>query len=229
MFILDKSKEDVDALIKEVLEKKKLANSEKAKEEALLRVEYDRIHDGLSAINFHISIFLLLIILTILNLPSTISWAKNYQYVYKNYFFFYFLIYNFILFLQIQSSFTIRSIIDTSHYSISFTFDHLAIGNSQKYVCLFVFLTFLLFWSSNTCFRNGYKIISNVLYILAAISVLYCQDSVYRLNGIISTIMVVISVHQIVAPKMRPACLMPLTPEEAEAKERMDKFRDLLG
>jgi hypothetical protein len=46
---------------------------------AALRVEYDSVHAGLSDINFHLPIFFLLLILTILNMPSVITWAKNFQ------------------------------------------------------------------------------------------------------------------------------------------------------
>lgn len=60
------------------MEKHKAADLEKEKELLKQRAEYDSIKDGLSPIHFHMSLFLLLLILTILNLPSVITWANNY-------------------------------------------------------------------------------------------------------------------------------------------------------
>lgn len=45
-----------------------------------MRAEYDAIPEGLSAINFHLTLFMFLILLTLLNIPSVITWAKNYSY-----------------------------------------------------------------------------------------------------------------------------------------------------
>lgn len=47
--------------------------------EAIKRVEFDGIHEGLSSLNFHLTLFLLLTMLALLNLPSVITWAKDYQ------------------------------------------------------------------------------------------------------------------------------------------------------
>lgn len=73
--------EQLNNLLKEAFEKQKENELEKLKTLAEQRAEYDGIHDAISNINFHMGMFMLLIVLTALNLPSVISWAKNYRYV----------------------------------------------------------------------------------------------------------------------------------------------------
>lgn len=68
-------------LMNEMMEKQKEIEVEQKKEKISERVEYDAVPDGLSTINFHLTIFLLLCILCLLNLPSVIMWARNYGYV----------------------------------------------------------------------------------------------------------------------------------------------------
>lgn len=41
--------------------------------------EYETAKDELSAINFHIPLLFLLITLTFLNIPSVITWGRNYR------------------------------------------------------------------------------------------------------------------------------------------------------
>lgn len=48
-------------------------------EAAVQRHEYDNVHYGLININFHLPLFLLLIIVTLLNFPSFLTWAKHYR------------------------------------------------------------------------------------------------------------------------------------------------------
>ncbi|XP_055616650.1 GPI inositol-deacylase isoform X2 [Toxorhynchites rutilus septentrionalis] len=43
--------------------------------------ENKKLHDGLVNINFHLPLFLLLVIASLLNFPSFITWAKTYRYV----------------------------------------------------------------------------------------------------------------------------------------------------
>jgi hypothetical protein len=52
--------------------------------------------------------------------------------------------------------------------------------------------------------RQGYKVISSICYIGAVLCVLYCQNSIYRLNYIISAIFVAVTLQQLAAPKVRP-------------------------
>ena len=50
-------------------------------EAAVQRQEYDNVHTGLIDINFHLPLFLLLIVISLLNFPSFLTWAKHYKYV----------------------------------------------------------------------------------------------------------------------------------------------------
>lgn len=72
--------EQLNSLLKEAIEKQKEHELEKLKRAASQRAEYDGINEAISNVNFHLTLFFLLIILTALNLPSVISWAKNYRY-----------------------------------------------------------------------------------------------------------------------------------------------------
>lgn len=71
---------ELNKMLDEAMEKQKEEKLKKSKELALARVEYDGVTDGLSAINFHLPLFLLLVIVALLSIPSIITWAKNYQY-----------------------------------------------------------------------------------------------------------------------------------------------------
>lgn len=64
-------------------ERQKVDDEKRETERLAARVEYDAIVDGLSAINFHMTLFFLLCILAALNVPSVIVWAKNYSYGFK--------------------------------------------------------------------------------------------------------------------------------------------------
>lgn len=134
--------------------------NEKKFQEQQERAEYDLVHDSFSSINFHITMFLLLCILTLLNLPSTISWAKNYTYNQR---------------LSPDPSLIPAYIVLTA---ISILWQFSAPRNVQVY-----------------------KVLSHFLYIFAASCILFCQDSVYRLNGIICGVFIVITIHQLLMPK----------------------------
>lgn len=69
---------ELEKLISEMLASQKEDDDKRNKKLKAERVEYDAVHDGLSAINFHITLFLLLCILAILNIPSVIVWSQNY-------------------------------------------------------------------------------------------------------------------------------------------------------
>lgn len=71
---------EIDRELEEAMIKQREERSKKDKESLAAREEYDAITDGLSEINFHLPLFFLLLLLTMLSLPSVVTWAKNYQY-----------------------------------------------------------------------------------------------------------------------------------------------------
>lgn len=72
--------EETERMLDEAMAKQKDEREKKEKELAAARVEYDSITEGLGEINFHLPIFLLLLVVTLLSLPSVVTWAKNYHY-----------------------------------------------------------------------------------------------------------------------------------------------------
>lgn len=70
---------ELEKLLNDMSAKQKDADEVKRKADLALRVEYDEVPDGMSMINFHLTLFFLLCLLTILNLPSVITWARNYR------------------------------------------------------------------------------------------------------------------------------------------------------
>lgn len=71
--------EDTDRLLDEVMKQQHEDKAKRDKELAAARVEYDGISEGMSEINFHIPLFFLLLLMTVLSAPSVVTWAKNYQ------------------------------------------------------------------------------------------------------------------------------------------------------
>lgn len=71
---------EVDQMMVEAMAKQREENEKKEKELAAARAEYDSIAEGLSAINFHLPLFLLLLVMTGLSIPSVVTWAKNYHF-----------------------------------------------------------------------------------------------------------------------------------------------------
>lgn len=69
---------ELDRMLKETMEEQKKSQIEKTKEEQIKRAEYDAVPDGYNSINFHMTLFIFLVLLTALNLPSVFAWAKNY-------------------------------------------------------------------------------------------------------------------------------------------------------
>lgn len=177
---------ELNRLLKEAMDRQKKIKEEQDLELQTARAEYDSIHKGLSHLNFHLPLFFLLIILTILNLPSAITWAKNY---------------NFSKILAPDPS-IIPAIISIASLSV--------------------------IWQLPSP-RNlsGYRVISSALYIGAALSILYCQNSVYRLNGILPSVFCIIALHQLFGMK-NTYITPPETPEQIKIRENIDKLKNLL-
>lgn len=57
-----------------------------------------------------------------------------------------------------------------------------------------------------------------MLYVAAVASVLYCQDTIYKLNFIIVGVFVVIALHQILSPKLK-------APIKDESNDFMDDMK----
>lgn len=78
----ERTEEDIetDRILEEAMTKQREEKLKKEQELAATRVEYDAITEGLSEINFHLPLFFLLLLLTMLSLPSVVTWAKNYHY-----------------------------------------------------------------------------------------------------------------------------------------------------
>jgi hypothetical protein len=72
--------EDVKKMLDEAHAKQQEEKEKRQKEEEIARAEYDSITAGLDQINFHLPLFLLLVILSMLSVPSVVTWAKNYHY-----------------------------------------------------------------------------------------------------------------------------------------------------
>lgn len=155
-----REEQELNRLLKQTMEQQKRVVEEQKKEELLKREEYDAINEGLSSINFHMTLFIFLIVLTCLNLPGTITWAKNYDYV--------------------------RRTADASLVPTLMTISSLAV-----------------IWQLNTPrpLIQGYKMVSQVLYGMALITIVYCLDSVYLLNNIIATIFALVALQQLFAFK----------------------------
>lgn len=74
------AEEELNKLMEESMKQRKEDTLKKEKELLFARQEYDQVVSGLSAINFHLPLFFLLVIATLLNVPSVITWAKNFSY-----------------------------------------------------------------------------------------------------------------------------------------------------
>ncbi|XP_055304147.1 GPI inositol-deacylase isoform X2 [Sitodiplosis mosellana] len=159
---VEKAEAELEKLITQMVERQKVEEEKRNDEMQKVREEYDDVPDGLSAIHFHMTLFLLLCVLALLNLPSVIVWARNYKYGEK--------------ILQHDPSYfpAIASIISLS-----------------------------VIWQLPTP-RNvhGYEPMSSLCYVMAIIAVLYCQDSLYRLNAIISSMFIIIALQQLFMPKL---------------------------
>ena len=72
--------EEINRMLEEAMTKQRAEKAKKDKELAAERAEYDSITEGLSDINFHVPLFLLLLMISVLSAPSVVTWAKNYHY-----------------------------------------------------------------------------------------------------------------------------------------------------
>lgn len=76
----------------------------------------------------------------------------------------------------------------------------------------------------------GYKVLSSLLYIAAVISVLYCQDAIFKLNYIITGIFIVIAFHQILSPKQKEVPAEEAPPDFLDdMKANFDRFKTVRG
>lgn len=71
--------EHLNQMLRESLERYKEQEQKQNAERMAARVEYDSILEGLSELHFHLSLFFLLLISALLNLPTVVTWAKNYR------------------------------------------------------------------------------------------------------------------------------------------------------
>lgn len=72
--------EEINRMLDEAMQKQRAEKAKKDSELAAARVEYDNITEGLSDINFHLPMFFLLLMISILSAPSVVTWARNYHY-----------------------------------------------------------------------------------------------------------------------------------------------------
>ncbi|KAL5277878.1 PGAP1 family protein [Megaselia abdita] len=178
--------EELKRLLKEAIESQKKILEEKKSKSKEERQEYDAVPDGLSGLHFHMTLFLLLCVITILNIPSTLSWAKNF------------------------------------HYQKTLPSDPSLIPSVLILTCL------SLLWQFETP-RNvhAYNFLGSVLYVCAVICIIYCQDSVYRLNGVISSVFLVMTVHQFGSSK-KEDCDNPMELGDPLILDRISKMEAVL-
>ncbi|XP_059618674.1 GPI inositol-deacylase [Phlebotomus argentipes] len=153
----DKAKEDaeLDKLLQDSFRQQMNFEEKRKKEEAAMRVEYDAIPEGLSNINFHLCLFFILLLLTLINLPTALTWGRNYPY-------------------------------------------EKVLSNDPSFIpAIIMILSLAPLWQLSTPRSvHGYRTVGCILYVAAAICVLYCQDSVYRINGVICGVFATISIQQ---------------------------------
>ena len=76
----NKSTEEIEKMLEELMTKQREEKLKNEKNQGFSRVEYDSLTEGLDEINFHLPLFFLLVVITILGLPSVVTWAKNYHF-----------------------------------------------------------------------------------------------------------------------------------------------------
>lgn len=79
-FVVTEMDAELEKLMADMVERQKKDETKQQKEILATRVEYDSVVDGLSAINFHLTLFLLLCVMAALNIPTAITWAHNYSF-----------------------------------------------------------------------------------------------------------------------------------------------------
>lgn len=70
--------QDIQRLLSELQEKHANSKIDDERLEMQGRLEFDGIHEGLSGLHFHLTLFLLVTVLAVLNIPSVITWANDY-------------------------------------------------------------------------------------------------------------------------------------------------------
>lgn len=71
---------ELEKLMSEMMARQKEDDAKREKETLATRVEYDAVVDGLSVINFHLTLFLMLCIMAALNIPTAITWAHDFNF-----------------------------------------------------------------------------------------------------------------------------------------------------
>lgn len=178
---------ELDELMKDLMKRQKEEDDKRSVEEKSARVEYDSILDGLSCIHFHMTLFLLLVVLAILNIPTVLTWSRNY------------------------------------------TFNEKVLQNDPSYFpAIASIIALSLIWQLPTPRHvYGYESLSQLFYLMAAICVIYCQDSIYRLSAIISSMFVVIALQQAFMPKMPEKKEKPIeTGIDRDLLERVRRLRE---
>lgn len=179
--------EDIEKLLNELKAKQKEEDEQRLATEKASRVEYDAISDGLSSINFHLSLFLFLLVLALLNIPVALTWSQHYG------------------------------------------FGEKILQNDPSYFPAIISIASLsIIWQMPTP-RNvyGYDSISTLCYMMAIICVIYCQDSIYRLSAIISSVFIVIALQQMFMPKMPEKLDKPIeTDIDIDLMDRVRQLRD---
>lgn len=156
------NEEEIDRMLRESLVRYKEQEEKTRAEKQAARKEYDSIQEGLSAINFHLSLCFLLLITTLLNLPTVITWAKNYS------------------------------------------FSPLLKSDPSTYPSCVILISLAILWQMPTPRDlRWYSYIANIFYVLAVVSVIYCQESVWRLNYLIAFAFALLAIHQLLAPKYK--------------------------
>lgn len=76
------------------------------------------------------------------------------------------------------------------------------------------------------CFFSwGYNVIASIFYMLAAGCVLYCQESVYRLNAVICTVFIIMALHQFLTPfLLRPQSIEDIDKPTENLVEKIEKL-----
>lgn len=150
-----KEDSELDKLLQDSFRQQMKYEEKRKQEEAVLRIEYDAIPEGLSSINFHLCLFFILLLLTIINLPTALTWGRNYPF-------------------------------------------EKVLSNDPSFIpAIIVIISLAPLWQLSTPRSvHGYRTVGCVLYVAAATCILYCQDSVYRLNGVICGIFATISIQQ---------------------------------
>lgn len=76
----EENTKEVEKMLDDLVKKQQEEKTSDEKSEDKSRVEYESLTAGLDEINFHFPLFFLLIVITLIAIPSSITWAKNYHF-----------------------------------------------------------------------------------------------------------------------------------------------------